>query len=542
VVCTFFTACADGLDRDADFPGDVALDGRQQELTGYWETESSRCGVSSYVPTVKRTVRVSTSGDLQAAIDAATPGTEIVLSANATYRGNFILRNKRTSSSYYITIRSSAPRNSGIRVTPGDRASLARVYAKNDQPVFRAEPGAHHYYLANLEIAAPGYYTKTLVELGSGNETQAAQLPHHIRLDRLYIKGDASLGGKRGVALNGKSLWVQNSWISNFKSLSQDSQALAGWNGAGEFVIANNYLEAAGENLLIGGTDPRIPDLVPTDIRIKFNHFSKQLSWRIGDPSYAGKPWVVKNLLELKNARDVVIEGNLFEHNWPHAQNGFAVLFTVRNQDGNAPWSRVADVTFRRNVVRKVAAAISILGHDDVYRSQGTSDITIEHNLFTEVGGAWGGGSSTSGRMFQLYSGTSDPGPSNVRIDHNTARNTPGHYLLGVGGSTPKPGFVFTNQIVDHAAGVYGDGMSTTQALEANFPDAIFTANALVGASSSTYSAYPGNYFPSSETAVRFKGGGDYELASTSTYNNKGTDGRDLGVNFWYLDLASQCH
>ena len=545
LACILFTACAAETGIDDEDAAFEANEFGQHDLalsTSYWDSESSRCGVTNYVPTVKRSVRVSTTADLQAAIDAATPGTEIVLNANATYRGNFILRNKNTTSTYYITIRSSAPLNSGVRVTPADRTSLARVYAANDLPVFRAEPGAHHYNLVNLEIAAPGYYTKTLVELGSGLETSTAQSPHHIRLDRLYIKGDANLGGKRGVALNGSYLTVQNSWISNFKSLTQDSQALSGWNGPGNFVISNNFLEAAGENILIGGTDPRIPNLVPTNIKVKFNHFSKQLAWRIGDPAYAGKPWLVKNLFELKNARQVTVEGNLFEHNWPHAQNGFAILFTVRNQDGTAPWSRVSDVLFRRNVVRRVAAAVNILGHDDIYRSAGTSDITIEHNLFDEVGGVWGNGGGASGRVFQLFSGTSDPGPSNVTIDHNTARNTPGHYLLGVGGSTPKPGFVFTNQIINHAAGVYGDGMSTAQALKSNFPDAVFTANALIGGSSSTYAAYPGNYFPTSDTAVAFRAAGDYELASSSTYNNKGTDGRDLGVNHWFLDLASQCH
>ncbi len=52
------------------------------------------------------------------------------------------------------------------------------------------------------------------------------------------------------------------------------------------------------------------------------------LRWKPDDPSYEGTDWVVKNLLELKNARNVVIDGNLFEHNWADDQNGFAILFT----------------------------------------------------------------------------------------------------------------------------------------------------------------------------------------------------------------------
>jgi hypothetical protein len=508
---------------------------------GYWETQSAKCGTTAFTGRVSKTVWATSSAGLQRAIDAATPGTEIILTANTTYRGNYVLRNKNTTSTSYITIRSSAPLNPGVRVTPGDRATLARVYASNNLPVFSTEPGAHHYRLVNLEIASPGYYTGGLVTIGSGVETSTAQSPHHFILDRLYIKGDSLLGGKRGVALNGRYVWVQNSWISNFKSLTQDSQALMGWNGQGNFTIANNYLEASGENVLFGGADPTIPDLVPTTIRVKFNHFSKPLTWRVGDPSYAGQPWIVKNLFELKNARDVVIEGNLFEHNWPHAQKGFAILFTVRNQDGKAPWSQVAQVTFRRNVVRRVGAAINILGHDDTYPSQETKDILIQDNLFDEVGGAWGGGISTSGRLFQLFSGTSEAGPTNVVIDHNTGRNVGGHHLLGVAAGV-KRGLVYTNQVVNNESGVFGEGMNTATALATNFPDAVFTANALIRGPAEAYAAYPGNFFPASETEVGFLSSGDYALATTSVFAAAGTDGRDLGASTYYLDLASQCH
>ena len=42
----------------------------------------------------------------------------------------------------------------------------------------------------------------------------------------------------------------------------------------------------------------------------------------------------MKNSFELKNARRVLVEGNVFEHVWAAAQTGFAVLFTTRNQGG----------------------------------------------------------------------------------------------------------------------------------------------------------------------------------------------------------------
>ena len=46
----------------------------------------------------------------------------------------------------------------------------------------------------------------------------------------------------------------------------------------------------------------------------------------------------------------LVFDGNVLEHNWGDAQNGFAILFTPRNQGGTAPWSGVQDITFTNNI------------------------------------------------------------------------------------------------------------------------------------------------------------------------------------------------
>ena len=51
-----------------------------------------------------------------------------------------------------------------------------------------------------------------------------------------------------------------NSWISDCKAVGQDTQALGGYNGPGNYLIENNYLEAATENVLFGGADPPIPE------------------------------------------------------------------------------------------------------------------------------------------------------------------------------------------------------------------------------------------------------------------------------------------
>ena len=90
-----------------------------------------------------------------------------------------------------------------------------------------------------------------------------------------YLHGDPSQGTRRGIAMNSRHSAVINSYLSDFKEVGADSQAIAGWNGPGPFTIANNYLEAAGENVMFGGADPSIQGLVPADIVVAGNHFAK---------------------------------------------------------------------------------------------------------------------------------------------------------------------------------------------------------------------------------------------------------------------------
>src|SRR5690606_4984099 len=209
----------------------------------------------------------------------------------------------------------------------------------------------HHYYLMGLEVTSTGY-TSDIVRIGDGTQSSLDALPHDIVLDRLYIHGDAALGSKRGVMLNSARTAIVNCHISDCKSTSQDAQAICGWNGSRPFRIVNNRLEASGENVMVGGANPVIQDLVPSDSEERNNDFIKRMSWKEGDPSYAGTPWCVKNLFELKNAQRLLVEGNILENNWSDCQSGFAIVFTPRTQSGASMWSRVTDITWRYNILQ----------------------------------------------------------------------------------------------------------------------------------------------------------------------------------------------
>ena len=477
-------------------------------------------------------VDVAPGGDLQQALDQAQPGDTIQLAAGATYTGPFTLPTKIGSA--FIVIRTSTPDSAlpppGTRIRTSDVPRLARVDASGGS-VFATAPGAHHYRFVGLEIApTPGTFLYNAVLLGDGTESTVDQQSHDIVIEHCYIHGDAVAGSRRGIAMNGVNVGVYDSILADFKEVGADSQALAGWSGAGPFTIVNNELEGAGENLMFGGADPSVPGLVPADIVVRHNHFFKPLSWKGDDPSYAGTHWSVKNLFELKNARRVLIEGNVFENDWTDAQTATAILFTVRNQDGTAPWSQIDHVTFRNNIVRHAGSGLSVLGYDNNFPSQQTTNVTIGNNLLYDLNGTtWGG----FGAFVLMLNGTAD-----VAIEHNTVFQSQ-HVLLA--DLLPNTGFVFADNIAPHNLyGVFGSGRASgNDSLDAYFPGSVFRRNVIPGAPASSYPT--DNFYPASLGDVGFVdfSGGNYRLTASSAYKNAGTDGRDVGADIDAVEDAT---
>jgi hypothetical protein len=584
------------------------------------------------VPASAATITVNAGGNLQTALNSAQPGDTILLQAGATFTGNFTLPVK--SSTSYITIRSSAADSSfpgaNTRITPSYASLLPKIKSANTASALTTAAGAHHWRLQFLEFQANSGGLGEIIRLGGGSETSVANQAHHIVIDRVYIHGDAKLGIKRGIALNSGDTTIINSYISDVKAVGQDSQAICGWNGPGPYKIENNYLEAAGENVMFGGSTPAIQNLVPSNITIRRNHFTKNLAWRnavvatpkatvtagsggtlaagtygyrvvayvpCGNnttcvsgastevkatvaasgsvtvkwgaipgatsyrvygrtagaanrywattstslvdtgaagtsgsvPSSANK-WVVKNLLEVKNGRTMLVEGNVFEYAWAQDQKGYAVLFTPAN-NGSAPWTAVQDITFQYNTVQHVGAGMQINGRDTSRGSEYTRNVVVRHNLFFDVSTSWGGPAG----WIVTGNGTQD-----VTIDHNTVNHT-GFVVASTGEA--NSGFVFTNNLTKHNQwGIYGDGHgagfdSTRIYFTTDFE---MRRNVMAGGSASKYPT--DNFFPATaEFTAQFvnAAAGDYRLATTSQFRASATDGTNVGADIVKL-LAVQ--
>jgi hypothetical protein len=490
-------------------------------------------GVSAATISVSAaTVNVPAGGNLQAAIDAARPGDEIVLQAGARYQG--VIKLRRKDGNEWITIRSSALSQlpgAGNRVSPAHASLMPKIVAISGQPAIETDGAAHHYRLIGLEVMPETIQSgiNSLIALGKDSQTSLDQVPHHITVESCYVHGHPGYTTRRGVALNSAHSEVRDSYLADFKEVGADSQAIMGWTGPGPYKIINNYLEAAGENIMFGGGDPLIPGLVPSDIEIRGNYLFKPFTWKHNHPSYAGVSWSVKNLFELKNARRVVVEGNLMENNWASGQDGYGVVLTVRNQDGSAPWSVVEDVTFRNNIVRGVENGINILGRDNNQASEQTKRITISNNFFEHVMGQY-----HKGTFLQITEAEA------ITVTHNTV--TAEFALKAYGKASPN--FVYADNLF-RSGFSHGDGVGGGMAMvTAYFPGSTFRRNVLPSATErDNISVLPvDNFYPRSEAEVGFVNttAGDYRLALTSPFKGKATDSTDIGCDFVRLLAAAQ--
>jgi len=220
--------------------------------------------------------------DLQKAIDGARCGEVISLQAGASFRGVFRLPNKPCDDAHWVVLRTSAPDSAlppeGTRITPCYAgvvslpgrpdlhcSSLKNVMAKiefdgngDSGPVLFLS-GANHYRFIGLEITRgkPQFHMRHLIAADRPESTA-----HHLIFDRLWVHGTAQDETKDGLHLSGVIYAaVVDSYFSDFhciagKGSCTDAQAVNGGTGdlaGGPYKIANNFLEASGENIMFGG-------------------------------------------------------------------------------------------------------------------------------------------------------------------------------------------------------------------------------------------------------------------------------------------------
>ena len=375
------------------------------------------------------------------------------------------------------------------------------------EPVIMTTAGAHHYRFIGIEFGPTIEGIGNIIQLGTTEEKTVDDLPHHIEFDRVYIHGDPVDGQRRGIAANGRHVKIENSYISDIKRKGDESQAICIWATDGPVEIINNYLEAAAENIMFGGGGSYLK-LVPSDSVVRDNFLTKPLEW-------INQPWVVKNLFEIKNGRRIKVTNNLMTNNWTMGQDGMAILFTTRADNG--PETIIEDIEFSGNIIRGSGGGVSILGEE----GSGGHKLLIQNNVFDDI-------SSAKWRSVgHFMKSTKWDG---LTIENNTIIQT-GNITNAYG--EPVKNFVFRNNIVfENQYGIKGDNMGSGQeVIDKLFSNGLVIGNIIIGGRSSLYRER--NYYPRTLLEIGFvdPANGDYRLRPDSPYLKKGVGGKSIGAN-----------
>lgn len=510
----------------------------------------------------------SGTSEFQAAINAATCGDTIVLTAGNTYSGNFTI--PATSCSGWIVIQTSALGSlppPGNRVGPSNAANLAVISTPNTRPAIAFLPSSNHWRLIGIEIttsfsnSVSTLYQLAIMGYQSDNSTPVtvqAQLPDQIIFDRVYVYGSTVTNIRAAVFANTQAFAIVDSYCDEILNTNSDNQCIASVNGSGPFLIQNNFLQAVTENIMFGGADPSIAGLVPSDITIVGNVLQKNLAWCAPAPPYStctvSPAYDVKNLFELKNAQRVLFDGNVLQYTWSSAQHE-AIILRSANQSGNCTWCVVKDVTVTHNVIRHAPEGIVLAVYGGTYPAVATNRILIQNNLLNDISQTnWGNGTN-AGWLYEIDSGPSGYVPSNWTIDHNTGLDDQGVFANGGAFRTSSIADLYlTNDLSEYGAhGVEATSLgygNMTGFLRVYAPGAVYKDNALTDSTGGAQGAWPGVGSCAGATGgtcfstfadAGFTGisgtdpnyTGNFQLLSSSRYHNAGTDGKDIGVWDW---------
>jgi hypothetical protein len=468
---------------------------------------------------------------LAAILQTAQCGDTISLTPGVSYIGSFTLAARGCTAGTPITIRTVPNPNlpePGIRTGPAYAPYLAILRSTSTNfAVISTTKNADGWTLENLWIydTSTGGHTGAMVNLGSHLETVADDQPTGLVVDRVLLQGAVGTLAHRGIALNSRDTTIKNSYLNGFKGEGIETQAIASWNGPGPFLIENNYLEAAGIGVLFGGANPAIVGLIPANITIRRNYITKRLEWHPQHPSYDGSKWTIKNALEFKKGRAILIEKNVLEHVWVQAQTGVALLLTPCNS-GTDPTAEIRDVVVRDNVIRSAASVMAISPSCGL-PTAGGSNIHVEHNLAYDIGaGLW----STVERYLIFPLNSSFP---YVQFVQNTFIGTySARGVIAFSGPPDAIGFVFQGNIIRHGTyGLKGDGQGTGNSTLDYYTQAAVVTGNLFGYSgpnpANWYSSYPGNTFIADavlDEQFMDLSNQDFRLRATSPYLGYGVD------------------
>jgi hypothetical protein len=398
---------------------------------------------------------------LQAAIDAAPAGATLTLEPGRVYEGTLTLRAKPGANEKQrltITTRGWVSKGDGWHglVTPADKSRMAvirgsvRGVAAVDIP---SGPSSGFVTLSGVAFeATPPAGQGDIIRIGSGRDTEVADLPRQIVIREVLIQGDREFGQKRGIAANGQDITIDRMWCDEVFMAGQDSQCIGAWNGGLRVSIRHSYLAAGAENIMVGGAPVRAAAMQPAEWTIEDVVLHKPLRWK-----QDGRNRAVKNLLEFKHGRQLVARRVLAVNNWRAAQSGRGLVIHYTTNGACPDCGGLEQVLIEDFVMLNVEGGVSLQGYSwqpDSQNARRLRDVSLR-NLFVQIAGGE--------RLFEI---ANVRGRHDIRIERSTLINNGTGWLMGDfgqawsdastrGAGGPLEGLHITNNVIA-ANGRYG--------------------------------------------------------------------------------------
>ena len=217
-----------------------------------------------------------------------------------------------------------------------------------------------------------------MIRLGwnGDRQTTLAQVPHDILLEGFDVP---LYRGKRFIEVNSADTMIRNvSILDAYSPVGQDSQAICVLNTPGDISITNNHLQAAGNNIMLGGDKPWIPGNHIKDILISDCLLDKPLEWKL-----ANFPRV-KNHFEVKDGWDVFFQNNILRNCWSSAQVGYAIVLTPSR-------GSLRNIVIKDCDVQNVGGCFNITGTDVAGMFPERTQVRVEGGIYKtnkpEMGG-----------------------------------------------------------------------------------------------------------------------------------------------------------
>lgn len=161
-----------------------------------------------------------------------------------------------------------------------------------------------------------------MIRLGwnGDRQTKLEQVPRNILIAGIDVP---TYRGKRFIEVNSADTVIENvSILDAYSPVGQDSQTISALNTPGNLTFRNLHLQAASENLMLGGDRPWIPGNHIKNVLVEDCILDKPLAWKV-----AGYP-KVKNHFEAKDGWDVTLRRVTCHNTWASAQSGYSIMLT----------------------------------------------------------------------------------------------------------------------------------------------------------------------------------------------------------------------